>query len=50
LDPQSPITAKRIAEAAKKLKRPNIEIRQRYKRLAEEFNLKLRIPGHRSEN
>lgn len=41
LDPQSPITAKRISEAAKRLKRPSKEIRQRYKRLAERFGLKL---------
>ncbi|WP_295437316.1 NACHT domain-containing protein [uncultured Thiodictyon sp.] len=40
-DPQSPITAERIAEAAKNLQLAPVEIRQRYERLAERFGLKL---------
>jgi hypothetical protein len=41
LDPLSPIDSKRIAEAAKKLKRPFKEIKKRYTALAKKFGLTL---------
>ena len=43
LDPLSPITAERIALAAKKLEKPREEIQQRYVALAERFGLKLAL-------
>ncbi|MCP4700167.1 MAG: NACHT domain-containing protein [Gammaproteobacteria bacterium] len=39
LDPQAPISESRIAEAAKKLRKPAAEIRQRYEVLAARFGL-----------
>ena len=41
LDPQSPITPERIAQAAKQLNKPPEEIKQRYAQLAERFCLQL---------
>ncbi len=41
LDPLSPITSDRIAEAADKLEKPPEEIQQRYEALVERFGLKL---------
>jgi hypothetical protein len=41
LGPESPIADDRIAKAAKQLKRPPQEIRERYERLAKQFGLKL---------
>jgi GTPase SAR1 family protein len=41
LDPQSPITDDRVKEAAKRLKKSQKSIRQRYEKLAERFDLKL---------
>ncbi|MBK1700137.1 NACHT domain-containing protein [Thiococcus pfennigii] len=41
LDPRSPITADRIAKAARQLERPPQEIRERYERLAMQFDLRL---------
>lgn len=41
LDPQDPITKKRVAHAAAELNLPEFEIRQRYKRLSERIGFKL---------
>ncbi|MCI5144267.1 MAG: hypothetical protein D3923_01775 [Candidatus Electrothrix sp. AR3] len=41
LDPQAPITAARITQAAKKLGKPVEEIAQRYAVLAKRFDLQL---------
>jgi HEAT repeat protein len=41
LDPQSPITAERIAYAARRLRQPPEAIRARYQALAERFGLKV---------
>lgn len=45
LDPLDPISEDRVAQAARRLRLPNAEIRQRYKRLAERFGLKLAWPS-----
>ena len=41
IDPQSPITPERIAEAARRLEKPPEEIHQRYTALAQRFGLRL---------